>query len=132
MAEKGEESLTKGFEKSIAQVGQVISSSLRPLATETGDGTYVKQPETTGVAKDITHIDPNDVKTLVDVVKTGATGEPVNDRDYIMERVIQVSLWALHNNQGSHSKLVLARCRVAFDLSEWQRIDTCISQPIVE
>lgn len=97
MTEKGEESLTKGFEKSLAQVEQVISSSLRPLPTETGDGTYVKEPKTTGVAKDISHIDLDDVKTLVDVVKTGATGEPVNDRDYIMERVIQVSLWTLHN-----------------------------------
>ena len=96
MTEKGEESLTKGFEKSLAQVEQVISSSLRPLPTETGDGTYVKEPETTGVAKDISHIGLDDVKTLVDVVKTGATGEPVKDRDYIMERVIQVSLWTLH------------------------------------
>ena len=95
MTEKGEESLTKGFEKSIAQVEQVISSSLRPLPTETGDGTYVKQPETTGVAKDITQIDLGDVKTLVDLVKTGASGELVNDRDYIMERVIQVSFFGL-------------------------------------
>lgn len=91
MTDKGDESTTKGVEKSITQIEQVISASLRPLPTETGDGSYIKDPKTTGLAKDITHIDLDDVKTLVEVVKTGATGEPVDDREYIMERVIQVS-----------------------------------------
>lgn len=91
MTDKGDESMTKGVEKSITQIEQVISASLRPLPTETGDGSYIKDPKTTGLAKDITHIDLDDVKTLVEVVKTGATGEPVDDREYIMERVIQVS-----------------------------------------
>lgn len=62
------------------------------MPTETGDGTYIKQPKTTGLAKDIVHVDLEDVKTLVDVTKTGATGQPVDDREYIMERVIQVSI----------------------------------------
>lgn len=88
MTDKVDES---NVEKSISQIEQVISSSLRPLPTETGDGSYIKNPKTTGLAKDITHIDLDDVKTLVEAVKTGATGEPVDDREYIMERVIQVS-----------------------------------------
>lgn len=60
------------------------------MPTETGDGTYVKKSQSTGVAKDLTHIDLNDVKTMVDVTKDGVTGQPVDDREYIMERVIQV------------------------------------------
>ena len=87
-----EKSVTEGIGESISQIEQVISSSLRPMPTETGDGTYIKQPKTTGLAKDIVHVDLEDVKTLVDVTKTGATGQPVDDREYIMERVIQVSI----------------------------------------
>ncbi|ODM23237.1 Psi-producing oxygenase A [Aspergillus cristatus] len=84
----GEESK---IEKSISQIEQVISASLRSMPTETGDGTYVKESKTTGFAKDLPHLDLDDVKTVVDVVKAGATGEPVDDREYIMERVIQIA-----------------------------------------
>lgn len=66
--------------------------SLRPLPTETRDGTYVPEaPITTGIAKDLLYIDFNDVKTMVEVSEVAATGEPVNDKHYIMERVIQVN-----------------------------------------
>lgn len=88
MSDKGEESK---IEKSISQIEQVISASLRSMPTETGDGTYIKEPKTTGFAKDLPHLELDDVKTVVDVVKAGATSEPVDDREYIMERVIQVS-----------------------------------------
>lgn len=88
MSDKGEESK---IEKSISQIEQVISASLRSIPTETGDGTYIKEPKTTGFTKDLAHLELDDVKTVVDVVKAGATGEPVDDREYIMERVIQVS-----------------------------------------
>ena len=84
-----------GTEKSISQLEQVVASSLRPLPTETGDGTYVKGNTTTGLAKDIGHIDLKDVKTIVEVAKSAVTGDPVNDREYIMERVIQVSLFTV-------------------------------------
>lgn len=88
MSDKGEKSKV---EKSISQIEEVISASLRSMPTETGDGTYIKEPKTTGFAEDIPHLELDDVKTVVNVVKAGATGEPVDDREYIMERVIQVS-----------------------------------------
>ena len=74
----------------IAQVEQVVSAALRPLPTQTGDGSYVQEPTVTGLAKDLLHFDLKDAKTLAEVAKTAVTGEAVNDRDYIMERVIQV------------------------------------------
>lgn len=83
-------SQTNGSESKIAQIEQVVAASLRPLPTETGDGTYVKQNTTTGIAKDLGHFHLKDVKTLVEVAKDAVTGEPWEDRDYIMERVIQV------------------------------------------
>lgn len=80
-----------GFGSKISQIEQVVSASLKPLPTETGDGTYVKKSTTTGLAKDLGHIDLKDVNTLAEVAKSGVTGDPVNDREYIMERIIQVS-----------------------------------------
>ena len=74
----------------IAQIEQVVAAALRPLPTQTGDGSYVQEPAVTGLAKDLLHFDLKDAKTLADMAKNAVTGEAVNDRDYIMERVIQV------------------------------------------
>lgn len=85
-----EKSIANGIGKKVSQIEQVIAASLRPLPTQTGDGSYISTPTTTGLAKDLGHMDVKDVKTLLDVMKSAATGKPINDRDYIMERVIQV------------------------------------------
>ena len=90
MSKTSEKSICSGISKSISQIEKVITSSFRSMPTETGDGTYVKKSQSTGLAKDLTHIDLSDVKTMVDVTKAGATGQPMDDREYIMERVIQV------------------------------------------
>lgn len=74
----------------LSQIEQVVSASLRPLPTETGDGTYVKGNTMTGFAKDLGHFGPKDVETMAEVAKSAVTGNSVNDREYIMERVIQV------------------------------------------
>ncbi|KAJ6007045.1 hypothetical protein N7522_005396 [Penicillium canescens] len=75
----------------IAQVEQVVAAALRPLPTQTGDGSYIQAPTVTGLAKDLLHFDLKDAKTLAEVAKSAITGEAVNDRDYIMERVIQLA-----------------------------------------
>ena len=82
---------SNGAESSFAQIEQVVKASMRPLPTETGDGTYVKGNTATGLAQDLSHVDLKDVKTLAEVAKSAITGDPINDREYIMERVIQVS-----------------------------------------
>jgi hypothetical protein len=76
----------------LAQMEQVVTAALRPLPTQTGDGTYVQQPTVTGLAKDLLHFDLKDAKTLAELAKTAVTGEAVNDREYTMERVIQVRM----------------------------------------
>lgn len=78
----------------LAQIEQVVTAALRPLPTQTGDGSYVQEPTVTGLAKDLLHFDLKDAKTLAEVAKSAVTGEAVNDRDYIMERVIQVCVSA--------------------------------------
>ncbi|KAJ5662754.1 Psi-producing oxygenase A [Penicillium macrosclerotiorum] len=82
---------TNGNGNPLAQVEKVVAASLRPLPTETGDGTYIKSNTTTGLAQDLGHFDLKDVKTLAEVAKSSITGDPVNDRQYIMERVIQLA-----------------------------------------
>lgn len=91
MAEMNLQSNSNGLAKSISQIEQAVTASLRPLPTETGDGTYVKDPSSTGLVKDLSHMDLTDIKTIVDVMKNAAMGDPIDDRKYIMERVIQVS-----------------------------------------
>ena len=83
-------SIINGLGNTISQVENVVAASLRPLPTETGNGTYIANPTQTGLVQDLPHVDLADVRTLVDVVKNAATGQPVDDKKYIMERVIQV------------------------------------------
>lgn len=86
----GSNNSANGIGTEISNVEKVIASSLRPLPTETGDGTYVKTPTTTGLAKDLGHFNLKDVEAIIEVAKDAVTGEPWNDREYIMERVVQV------------------------------------------
>lgn len=113
----------------IAQVEQVVTAALRPLPTKTGDGSYIQTPGVTGLAKDLLHFDLGDAKTLAEVAKTAVTGEAVNDRDYIMERVIQVC-------ESAVQRLVIcsnpsACCWSAFDVAQWQGVDQHLPGSIV-
>ncbi|KAL2003634.1 hypothetical protein VTN02DRAFT_3018 [Thermoascus thermophilus] len=91
MADSNESSIRQEIERSLSQIYQAVTASLRPLPTETGDGTYVKKKTKTGILRDLGHINIKDVEALIDATKNAATGEPTNDRDYIMERVIQLA-----------------------------------------
>lgn len=85
----------KAINDKIAQIQQAMMAALRPLPTQTGDGSYIQTPNVTGLAQDLSHVDLKDAETLAEVAKTALTGETVNDRDYIMERVIQVCAYAV-------------------------------------
>lgn len=109
----GQNGLANGGGSSLAQVEQVVKASLRSLPAETGDGTYVKYNTTTGLGQDLSHVDLKDVKTLAEVAKSAITGDPVNDREYIMERVIQVR-HVLYILRYPSSNISPARSRFAF------------------
>lgn len=114
----------------LAQIEQVVTAALRPLPTQTGDGSYVQEPTVTGLAKDLLHFDLKDAKTLAEVAKTAVTGEAVNDRDYVMERVIQVCVSA-RNWLRFHSKFSIACRWLALDISKWQGADQYFPHSIV-
>ncbi|EAU35794.1 hypothetical protein ATEG_03992 [Aspergillus terreus NIH2624] len=81
----------QGIGKAISQLEKVATASLRPLPTETGDGSYVAESTATGLVQDLPHVDLGDLKTLLDVTKNAATGEPIDDKGYVMERLIQLA-----------------------------------------
>ncbi|PYI02221.1 heme peroxidase [Aspergillus sclerotiicarbonarius CBS 121057] len=93
-------SIVNGIGNTVSQVEKVVSASLRPLPTATGNGTYITEPSQTGLVRDLSHVDLNDIKTLIEVVKDTATGQPVNDRHYIMERVIQLAAGLPSTSRG--------------------------------
>jgi linoleate 8R-lipoxygenase / 9,12-octadecadienoate 8-hydroperoxide 8R-isomerase len=89
MAESNSTPIRKVVGKSLSQLRKVIGASLRPLPSSTGDGTYVAESSTTGIVNDLPHINVDEVDDLIKATKSAATGDPTNDKEYIMERVIQ-------------------------------------------
>lgn len=73
-----------------ASIKGLVKASLRPLPTETGGGSYITKPIATGVLHDLHKLDLKDVGSLIETVKTQATGGPTDDKSYLMERVIRV------------------------------------------
>ena len=79
-------------ESSFAKFAQFIHASNRPLPTQTGDGSYLDHAEPSGLMQDLRSIGFKDVNTLMQVMKTKATGELQDDKTMMMEHVMQVSL----------------------------------------
>jgi len=71
---------------------QIINVSRQPVPDQSGDGTYMEKEETTGLFADMKNLGFKDLKTLREVLGNRASGELVDDKTYIMERVIQVGL----------------------------------------
>ncbi|EZF26328.1 hypothetical protein H112_01540 [Trichophyton rubrum D6] len=82
--------LQEEIEKGVSDVSRAISASLRPLPVASGDGTYLPTTHTTGILDDLAHMKLGDAGTLAEVAKLAATGQLIDDKRYIMERIIQV------------------------------------------
>ena len=84
-------------------VSSVIDAVTHPLPTQTGDGTYIQETKPAGVVNDLTKMRPRDVKTLLDLAKASLTGDPVNDHDFLMERLIKLtSEFALDSKEAGN------------------------------
>ena len=75
---------------SLEQFAQVLHAARRPLPTQSGDGAYLDHEVPSGLFQDIKSLGFKDVNTLMNVMKTKATGEFQDDKTMLMERVIQV------------------------------------------
>lgn len=69
---------------------QAIHASREPLPNQSGDGTYLKHDQSSGLFNDIKTLGFRDVNTVKDLIKSKASGELVDDKTYLMERIIQV------------------------------------------
>ena len=78
-------------EKTFSQFAQLIQASNEPLPTQTGDAADLEHKEPSSLMQDIRAIGFKDVGTLMQVVKTKATGEYQDDKNMMMEHVMQVS-----------------------------------------
>lgn len=77
-------------ESSFAKFAQLIHASQRPLPTQSGDGAYIDNTESSGLLQDLKTIGFKDVNTLMQVMRNKATGELQDDKTMMMEHVIQV------------------------------------------
>lgn len=70
----------------------MIHASLRPTPTQTGDGSYTEGISSeTGILNDLGKLDLHDVDTIIALTKNTASKRPVDDKKYLVERVIQAS-----------------------------------------
>lgn len=76
---------------------QLLHAARRPLPTQSGDGSYLKgEPKHTSTIQDLRAIGLKGVRTLLAVKKQKKRGGLVDDREYLMEQIIQVSLSNSH------------------------------------
>lgn len=69
---------------------QAIHASREPLPNQTGDGTYLKHDQSTGLIDDIKSLGFKDIGTVKELIAQKASGELTDDKTYLMERIIQV------------------------------------------
>jgi hypothetical protein len=93
-------SMRRRIEDAFRSIQGVVKASVRPLPTQTGNGTYVLDPEHTSMLKDLSKLGFRDILTMADMIKAGTHDEHVEDSTYLMERVIQV-LVTSHNTPNS-------------------------------
>ena len=77
-------------ESTFEKYSQVIHASQTPLPRQTGDATFLEHDTTSGFFGDIKSLGFRDVNTLKDLIKSKASGELVDDKTMLMERIIQV------------------------------------------
>lgn len=84
--------------QSLQQMKTLLNAVKAPLPTQTGDGTYLPQPEKDSLWKnvneifrDISRSDINDLEGLLKTVKSAKLGQPLDDKEYLMESMIAVA-----------------------------------------
>lgn len=74
----------------------VIHAARRPLPTETGDGSYIEDEPSNGLWKDLRSLGIKDASTLASFLENKVTGQYIDDKTMLMERVIQASFMRSH------------------------------------
>ncbi|KAK6337319.1 hypothetical protein TWF730_002724 [Orbilia blumenaviensis] len=78
------------IESMLSDFANVLKASLRPLPSP--DRRYEKEPEpSSGFFKDLKTFGIGDIRTLREVIQQRATGDLIDDKTYITERIIQLA-----------------------------------------
>lgn len=83
----------------ITQLIQLVNAIRAPVPNQTGDGTeLVLEPDSPDLLErlgdainDLRHLGITGIDTLIQVQEKGKTGDPWNDKAYLMEKLIKVS-----------------------------------------
>lgn len=78
-------------EEVFQSVAGVIKASAAPLPTQTGDGSYIADTKSTGFLDDLAHLRHGDGRTLIAQAMSTFTGDPVDDKTYLMEGLLKVA-----------------------------------------
>lgn len=83
-------------ESTFTTYAQLIHASRRPIPSQ-ADGSFPSEKESTGLLADIMSIGLKEVNTVRKIMEQKASGAAQNDREYLMEEVMQVSFsdWRL-------------------------------------
>jgi len=86
-------------ENGFSQLSQLVAAIRAPVPTETGDGSELPKPDPPELIQkinetlsDLQHLRITDIDTLIKVNSEAKSGEPQDDKQYLMERLIEVSL----------------------------------------
>ncbi|WEW60823.1 hypothetical protein PRK78_006311 [Emydomyces testavorans] len=85
-------SVLDDFGKYFSQLGEVANASLRPVTPDSGR--HSPAPGSTfkaGLLQDLGNLDVKDIGTVLELLKNAASGDLVDDKRYIMERIIQLA-----------------------------------------
>lgn len=102
----------------------------RPLPTQAGDGLYLDHAQPSGLMSDLKALGFKDVHTLIDVMKSKATGQLQDDKTYMMEHTIQVCHIGLEARCTAHR--ILARQWFAHKVKNSSRFDQRLHRRVVE
>ncbi|KAL8708190.1 MAG: hypothetical protein Q9220_006860 [cf. Caloplaca sp. 1 TL-2023] len=84
-------SVTQGdVQSNFEKFAHLLHASNRPLPTQSGDGTYSDESHPPGFLQDLKTFGFKDYNTMMQVMKSKATGELQDDKTYTMEHLMQV------------------------------------------
>ena len=96
-------------ESAFAQFAQIIHAPERPFPTQSGEGASLDHKEPSGLMSDIKALGFKDAHTLINVMKTKASGALQDDKTYLMEKTIQVRQ-ILHIHVCCSDEILACRC----------------------
>lgn len=109
---------------------QAIHASREPLPNQTGDDTYLKHEESGGLLNDIKSLGFRDINTVKDLIKNKASGELIDDKTYLMERIIQVcNLLISSSRLQLASILPMGHGRGANPMLKYSLLPICLVPP---